>query len=188
MNKYIKLIIAAILIGFGIFAMTQGYIFWGIILLVISALPIFLFFRNEYIWLAFWQLRKQNMEGAKKWISNITNIETQLVRKQYGYFHYMQALVLGNTNITQSETLMKKAMQYGLSFNHDRAMANMNLAGAAMAKGRKQEAERYLAAAKKEDKNNMLTEHIKMMQDQMKKVNIGKNMQNPNMRNRGKFF
>lgn len=188
MNKYFKWIIAAIIIALGVFLIINENYFWGITLIVLSAIPIFLFFRNEYIWLAFWQLRKQNLEGAQKWLSKITNINTQLVRKQFGYFHYLQGLTLGNNNVNLSEQLMRKALDYGLTFDHDRAMATLNLAAASMARGKKQEAERLLNEAKKLDKQNMLAEHIKMMKEQMKKINIGKNMQNPNIRQRGKFF
>jgi len=167
MNKYFKLVFAFIVIALGVYLISINSIFWGIVIIILSALPIFLFFRNEYIWLAFWQLRKQNMEAAQKWLAKISNIETQLVKKQYGYFHYMQALTLGNSNVSQSEILMKKAMQYGLSFDHDKSMASLNLAVAAMSKGRKQEAELLLADAKRYDKNNIMGEHIKMVKEQM---------------------
>ena len=188
MNKYIKLVIAVLMIGGGVYMMTEREYAWGSILIALSGLPILLFFRNEYILLAFWQMRKQNIEGAKNWLQKITNPESQLVRKQMGYFHYMQGITEAQTNVNVAEKHMKKALDYGLSFKHDRAMAKMSLAGAAMAKGRKQEAESLLKEAKQLDNQGMFTDQIKMMQEQMKRVNVGKNMQNPHMRNRGKYF
>ena len=77
---------------------------------------------------------------------------------------------------------MKKALSLGLRFDHDKAIATMNLAAAALAKGRKQEAERLLAEAKKLDKAGMIEEQIKMLKQQMKKVNIPGGYYNPNMR------
>ena len=52
----------------------------------------------------------------------------------------------------------------------DMAMTKLNLAGIAMAKNRKREAELLLVEAKKLDKHNMLDEQIKMMKQQMKKA------------------
>ena len=54
--------------------------------------------------------------------------------------------------------------------DYDVAMAKLSLAGIAMQKRRKREATQLLSEAKKLDKNNMLTDQIKMMQQQMKKI------------------
>jgi len=188
MNKYLKLIIAALLIGSAIFIFSEREYGWGFVLIILAIFPVLLFFRNEYILLAFWQMRKQNIEKAKTWLEKITNPEGQLVRKQMGYFHYMLGITEAQTNVNSSEKHMRKALEYGLSFKHDRAMAKMSLAGAAMAKGRKQEAEILLKEAKSLDNQGMFTDQIKMMQEQMKRINVGKNLQNPHMRRRGKFF
>ena len=64
MNKYIKFVIAAIMIAAGIYLMFNRNVGYGILLVILSAVPIFLFFKNENILLAFWFLRKQNMEKA----------------------------------------------------------------------------------------------------------------------------
>jgi hypothetical protein len=62
MNKYIKFVISALIIAPAVYLMMNRNIGWGIVLIILSTLPILLFFKNEYILLAFWQLRKQNME------------------------------------------------------------------------------------------------------------------------------
>jgi hypothetical protein len=54
--------------------------------------------------------------------------------------------------------------------NQDKAMAKLNLAGIAMSKRRKRQAQIYLKDAKKLDKHNMLNDQIRMMKQQMKKV------------------
>lgn len=54
--------------------------------------------------------------------------------------------------------------------DYDVAMAKLSLAGISMQKRRKREATTLLNEAKKLDKNNMLTEQIRMMQQQMKKI------------------
>lgn len=188
MNKYFKLILGVLIIAVAVYMFSDREYGWGFILIFLSLFPVLLFFRNEYILLAFWQMRKQNLEKARSWLMKITNPQSQLVRKQMGYYHYLMGITEAQTNINASEKNMRKALEYGLSFKHDRAMAKMSLAGAVMAKGRKQEAEMLLREAKSLDTQGMFTEQIKLMQEQMKRVNVGKNLQNPNMRRRGKYF
>lgn len=189
MNKNIKLVIAAILIGLGIYMMFfTRELGWGIVVFLLSAVPIFLYFKNEYILLAFWQLRKQNMEKAAVWLTKITNYKSQLQKKQYGYFHYLQGLTLAQDNPAKVEPLMKKALEYGLNMKHDRAMATLNLAATAISKGRKQEGQKLLEEAKRLDSAGMMTDQIKMMKDQLKMPSMQKHVHNPHMRNRGKFF
>ena len=53
--------------------------------------------------------------------------------------------------------------------NHDLAMAKLNLAGILFAKRRKIEAQKMLKEAGDLDKDNMLTEQIKLMKNQMKR-------------------
>ena len=49
-------------------------------------------------------------------------------------------------------------------------MTKLSLAGIMIQKRKKREAQELLADAKKLDKQNMMTEHIKMMQQQLKKI------------------
>lgn len=188
MNKYIKFVAAALIIAAGVYLMFNRNVGWGVVLVVLSAIPIVLFFKNENILLAFWQLRKQNIEKASKFLSNITDYKSQLYKNQYGYFHYLQALTVAQENPVKTETLMKKALEYGLNMKHDRAMAKLNLAASALSKGRKQEAQKLLEEAKQLDSAGMMTDQIKMMKEQLKMPSMQKHLHNPNMRNRGKFF
>ena len=77
-------------------------------------------------------------------------------------------LFYSQKNLTQAEKYFKKAIQLGMSMNHDLAMAKMSLAGILMQKEGK-EAQQLLTEAKKLDKHNMLNEQIKMIQQQMKR-------------------
>lgn len=171
-NKNIKLILAAIIVGVAIWQFTEGNIGNGIMYLLLASIFVFLYFKNEFILLAFLQLRKQNFEGAKKWLDKIKNPETALVKKQQGYLNYLNGLMVSQTNINEAEKYFKKAISLGLSMDADLAMAKLNLAGIAMSKNRKREAQTLLTEAKKLDKHNMLDEQIKMMQQQMKKMAI----------------
>lgn len=169
-NKIIKLILAGLLVVAGIWQFTESNIGNGIFLLLLTAIPIFLYFKNEFILLAFLKLRKQDFEGAKKWLSYIKNPETALVRKQQGYFNYLHGIMLSQTNLIQAEKHFKKAIELGLSMDMDLAVAKLNLAGVAMSRRRKLEATNLLAEAKKLDKQGMLKEQISIMKEQMKKI------------------
>ncbi len=169
-NKNFKLVIAALIVGAAIWQMIEGYIGNGIMLILLSLIFVFLYFKNEFILLAFLRLRKQDFAGAKKWLDRIKNPETALTTKQQGYYNYLLGIMLSQTNITQAEKYLKKAVKLGLSMNQDLAVAKLNLAGIAMTKRRKREAQNLLTEAKKLDKHGMLKEQITMMKQQMKKI------------------
>lgn len=169
-HKIIKLILAGLIIVAGIWQMTENNVGNGIFLVLLSAIPIFLYFKNEFILLAFLRLRKQDFAGAQKWLAYIKNPEAALVRKQQGYFNYLHGIMLSQTNLIQAEKYFKKAIELGLSMDMDLAVAKLNLAGVALTRRRKLEATNLLNEAKKLDKHNMLKDQITMMKEQMKKM------------------
>lgn len=169
-HRNIKLILVALIIVAAVWQFTESNIGNGIFLIFLSLVPLFLYFRNEYILLAFLQLRKQNFDGAKKWLSKISNPETALVQKQQGYYNYLQGLMLSQTNLVQAEKYFKKAIELGLNMDMDLAVAKLNLAGVAMSRRRKLEATNLIAEVKKLDKQGMLKDQIAMMKEQLKKI------------------
>ena len=168
--KIIKLILALASLGYAGYQFYENYIGNGIFLSLLSAVFVLIYFKNEIIFLAFLRLRKQDFNGTEKWLSKIKNPNQSLVRKQQGYFYYLQGIIQSQNNLTIAEKYFKKAIQLGLSMNHDLAMAKMSLAGILMQKRRKREATILLSEAKKLDKHNMLTEQMRMMHQQMKKI------------------
>jgi len=170
LNKNIKLIIAGLIVITSIWQFTENNIGNGIFLLLLTVIPIFLYYKNEFILLAFLKLRKQDFEGAQKWLSFIKNPESALIKKQQGYFNYLHGIMLSQTNINQSEKYFKKAIELGLSMDMDLAVAKLNLAGIALSRRRKLEATTLISQVKKLDKQNMLKDQIAMMKDQMKKI------------------
>ncbi|WP_422079658.1 DUF2892 domain-containing protein [Ulvibacterium sp.] len=169
-HKNIKLVIAGLIIAYAVYQFTEGYIGNGIALILFSLIFIFLYFRNEMILLAFLRMRKQDMEGTQKWLDKIKNPEAALITKQQGYYNYLHGILHSQKNLTQAEKYFRKALKLGLTMDYDVAMAKLSLAGIAMQKRRKREATTLLQEAKKLDKNNMLSEQIKMMQQQMKRI------------------
>ena len=169
-HRNFKLVIAALFVAAGIYMIVDREIGTGIFLILLSAIPIFLYFKNEFILLAFLRLRKQDFPGAKKWLGYIKNPDTALVKKQQGYYNYLHGIMLSQTNMIQAEKYFKKAVELGLNMDMDLAVAKLNLAGVAMTRRRKMEATMLLNEAKKLDKHNMLKDQIVMMKEQMKKL------------------
>lgn len=169
-HKNIKLVLAALLFATAIWQFTENNIGNGIFLLLLIGIPIFLYFKNEYILMAFFKLRKQDFEGAKLWLNKIKNPEGALVRKQQGYFNYLHGLMIAQTNLNQAEKYFKKAIELGLSLDMDLAVAKLNLAGIAMSRRRKIEATNLINEVSKLDKQNLLKDQITMMKQQLKKI------------------
>ncbi len=169
-HKNIKLVLAALIVATAVWQFTESNIGNGIFLIFLSLVPVFLYYKNEFILLAFLQLRKQNFDGARKWLTKIKNPETALVKKQQGYYNYLQGLMLSQTNLIQAEKYFKKAIELGLNMDMDLAVAKLNLAGVALSRRRKLEATNLISEVKKLDKQGMLKDQIKLMKDQMKKI------------------
>ena len=169
-HKNIKLILAGLISVWAVYEFSQLHIMNGISILLLAGIFVLFYFKNEFILLAFLQLRKQNFEGTKKWLGYIKNPEAALIVKQQGYYNYLHGIILSQTNITQAEKFLRKAVKLGLAMDHDLAMAKLQLAGISMTKRRKREATNLMAEAKKLDKHGMLKEQMQMMKQQMKKI------------------
>ncbi len=169
-NKNIKLIIAGLILVYAVYQFVEGNIGNGIALVLLAGIFVFFYFRNEMILLSFLRMRKQDLEGTERWLQKIKNPESALTVKQQGYYNYLYGIIYSQKNLTQAEKYFRKAIKLGLNMNYDLAMAKLSLAGIAMQKRRKREATMLLQEAKKLDKNNMLTDQIKMMQQQMKRI------------------
>jgi len=169
-NKYIKLVIAGAISIWAVFQFIDGNIMNGISILLLAGIFVFFYFKNEFILLSFLQLRKQNFEGAGKWLSYIKNPSSALIQKQEGYFNFLHGILVSQTNMTKAEKYFKKALKLGLSMKHDEAMAKLQLGGIAMTKRRKREATMLINEAKKLDTQKVLADQIKMMKNQLKKI------------------
>jgi len=169
-NKNIKLGIAGLIVVWAIYLFTQGSILNGILVLLLAGIVVFFYFKNELILLSFLRLRKQDFPGATKWLNKIKNPESALVTKQQGYYNFLRGIMISQTNLTQAEKFFKKALKLGLSMNHDIGMAKLQLAGIAMTKRRKREAQMLIADVKKNDKHGMFKDQIAQLKQQMKRI------------------
>ena len=174
-NKYIKIVLSILIFALSIQQFIDGAVGSignGIMLILLSLVFVFLFFKNEFLILAFFQLRKQNLDGADRWLNRIKNPKSALTTKQQGYYNYLKGLIISQENMNQAEKYFRTAISLGLNMDHDLAMAKLNLAGILFTKRRKIEAQKLLKEAQDLDKNGMLNDQIKMMKNQMKKTNI----------------
>jgi len=169
-HKNIKIVIAILLIVLGVWQIIERHTGNGIFLILLTFFPIFLYFKNEMILMAFLRLRKQDFPGAQKWLNKIKNPEGALVKKQQGYYNYLNGLMLSQTNLNQAEKYFRKAVELGLSMDLDMAVTKLNLAGIAMSRRRKIEASQLIKEVEKLDKHKMLKDQVTMMKQQMKKI------------------
>jgi tetratricopeptide (TPR) repeat protein len=163
----IRVILALVATSFNVYLFFSGYWGWGIFFIFITALIILSFFRNENMILALNQMRVGNQDKAKAYINKIAH-PYLLPKKQHAYVLYLRA-VLGAQELgfSASEQLLRKALSLGLRTSEDNAVARMHLAGISAQTGRRPEALTLLAEAKKHDKNGMLKDQIKMLQQQL---------------------
>jgi hypothetical protein len=164
----IRCALAATSLFFNTYLFTSGHWGWGITFLFVTAIIILSFFRNENMILSLNQMRLGNTEKAKKYVNRISHPQL-MPRRQHAYVLFLQAVM--NTQefgFAKSEQYLRKALSLGLRTGQDNAVARMHLAGICMQTGRKSEAEKLLAEAKKMDTSGMMREQITMMQNQMK--------------------
>ena len=169
-NKNIKLGIAGLIIAWAIYTFVQGGILNGILILLLAGIFVFFYYKNEIILMAFLRMRKQDFVGSTKWLDKIKKPESALTVKQQGYYNFLKGIMVSQKNLTQAEKFFKKALKLGLSMNHDVGMAKLQLAGIAMTKRRKREAQMLIADVKKLDKHGMFKDQIKQLKDQMKRI------------------
>jgi tetratricopeptide (TPR) repeat protein len=181
----IKIILSLSSFGFTVSLFANGSWGWGIVMIFVTAIIVLTIFRNEWIILAFNQMRLQNTEKAAKYLSRIKQPQ-YLVKGQRAYFYYLSGLTgREGMKMSESEKLFRKALNIGLKQNHDKAMAKLNVAAICMGTGRRREAETLLAEAKKLDTKGMLTEHIKSLRSQMGRATSRNQMRMAQM-NKGK--
>jgi Tfp pilus assembly protein PilF len=167
MPNFIRIIIAAIFLGAAVTLMVFSFWGWGILLILLALLIFITFIFNEKMLLAQWYLRKENMDKSEATLMKITDYEKELYKGQWGYYNLLIGLIESRKAPMKAEKYFKKALQLGLTMDHNIALANLSLAGVEMAKRNKTQATRLLKEAEKADKNKLLAEQIKMMKGQM---------------------
>ena len=167
MSNIVRLVIACILFGAGVALCVFSFWGWGILVIFLGGAFLLTFFFNENMLISQYFLRKENSEKAEEWLLKVNNYEKQLHKGQHGYYNLLIGLIESRKAPLKSEKYFKKSLTLGMRMSHNTALAKLSLAGIAMAKRNKREAEMYLKEAAKDDKNKLLADQIKMMKGQM---------------------
>jgi len=170
LSKYLRLGLTAVFFGLSVWQFIEVEIGNGIMFFLLSGLILFTYFRNERILQAFWFLRKNDMAKAQKALDHIKKPEESLIKGQLAYYYMLQGMIQSQNGIGKAESFLRKALKTGLRQKHDQAMAKLQLAGIALAKRRKREAQVLLTEVKKLDTRGMLTDQVKMLKQQMKRI------------------
>ncbi len=177
----VKIVLSLASFGYTIFLFGTGSWGWGIVMIFVTALIVLTILRNEFILLAFNQMRQQNQEKALHYLSRIKQPQ-YLIKGQRAYYYYLLGLAGSNqSKMSESESNFRKALSIGLKQKHDQAMAKLNIAAICMGSGRRKEAELNLSEAKKLDEKGMLTDYIKNMRKQMGKTTSRNQMRQAQM-------
>ncbi|MDB5023467.1 MAG: hypothetical protein JWP78_1222 [Mucilaginibacter sp.] len=167
MSNIVRLIIACVVAGAGVTLCGFGFWGWGIPVFLLGGIILLTFFFNENMLIAQYFLRKENTVKSEEWLLKITDYEKQLNKSQHGYYNLLIGLLESRKAPMKSEKYFKKALSLGMKMSHNIALAKLSLAGIAMAKRNKREAQMYLQEATKDDKNKLLADQIKMMKGQL---------------------
>lgn len=166
---------------FTVFLFFTGSWGWGIVMLFVTAIIVLTIFRNQWILLAFNQLRLQNIEKAEGLLKRIKHPQ-YLMKGQRAYYYYLTAMTSRESlKMSETEKLYRKALSEGLKQDHDKAMAKLNIAAVCMQTGRRREAETLLSESKKLDTKGNLTEHIKDLKKHMGRTTSANQMRQAQM-------
>lgn len=169
-SKIIRLGLTAAIFAWSIYQFADREIGNGIALLFPMGLVLFTYFRNERILLTLWHMRKNDVAKAEKALAGIRNPEKNLIKGQLAYYYLLKGMIESQRKVGKAETLLKRALNTGLRLDQDKALAKLNLAGIALTKRRKKEAQILLTEVKKLDKNGALAEQTKYIKQQMKRI------------------
>lgn len=170
MNKNLRLVVSGIILLGAIWLFVDGQIGNGIMVVILSGLVLFTYFRNENILVSFWHLRKNNLEKAERSLNRVKNPEKALIKSQQAYWYMLRGMIESQRGIGKAESYLRKSLALGLRMKHDQAMAKLQLAGIAIAKRRKREAMVLMTEVKKLDKRGLLNDQVKMLKQQMKRI------------------
>ncbi|RZT95995.1 hypothetical protein EV201_0624 [Ancylomarina subtilis] len=169
-RKYLRLIIAGILLLGSIALIVYSSVALGVWGILLSGLFVLVHFKNEKNLAAFYFVRKNKFEKAAGVLAKVKHPEA-MIKSQEAYFYYLSGLVESQrNNSSKAEKHFKKALNTGLRLKTDQAVAKLNLSGIYLSQRNKKLSSYYLREAKKLDKQKMLSAQIKEIEAMMKRI------------------
>lgn len=104
------------MIAAGVYLMMNRQIGWGIVVIFFSLSPILLFFKNEYILLAFWQMRKQNFIKAAHWLTYIKKLSISVAQISIWVFPLLTRVNSSARTSRKSRTINEKSFRIWLKY------------------------------------------------------------------------
>jgi tetratricopeptide (TPR) repeat protein len=161
-TRIVKIAVAAGSLAWAVYLFATGHWISGIFVVLLTVLLTLIIFRSIRLVLAFFQIRQQKMEGAKKWLER-TNPD-HLWKSQKGYYYFLLGSVdIQKNSLAQSEKYFRRALDLGLRMDHDKAAVYLNLAVIMANKRKKREALNFLNEAKKYDTRGLMKSEIKQI-------------------------
>ncbi len=168
--RHLYLVVAALILALAVWQFAKVNIGNGIMLVLLTGVPVFFWFISPINLLAFWYIRKSNMEKAQKVLS-WQKYPEGLRKNQEAYYYYLNGLAATQSRSAGSaETYFKKAISIGLGLKQDEAVAKLNLAAIYISQRKKRLAINMLSEAKKADEHNMMKEQFKMVEMGLKRI------------------
>lgn len=169
-RKYLRLIVATLFLAGAVLLFINASIYWGLLVVLVTGLIVLTHFKNEKNLVAFYFVRKNNLEAAGKMLEKVKHPE-RMIKSQEAYYYFLSGLIESQKyNQSKAEKFFKRALEKGLRMQNDQAVAKLNLAGIALTRRNKNLAKRYIQETKKLDKQKMLTAQIKEIEGMLRRI------------------
>ena len=165
-TRLLKILLAASSLAYTVYLFTKAQTGAAIGMIFVTIILTLATLRSMRLVMAFVQLRQQNMDKARVWLSRVS--ESSLWPRQRGYYYFLMGSMTMEQNMNDAEKFIKRALHLGLKQDHDKAAANLNLAIVASTRRKLPEAKRLIKESKRLDTKGALARDIKMVEDAIK--------------------
>ena len=141
-TRLLKILLAASSLAYTVYLFTKAQTGAAIGMIFVTIILTLATLRSMRLVMAFVQLRQQNMDKARVWLSRVS--ESSLWPRQRGYYYFLMGSMTMEQNMNDAEKFIKRALQLGLKQDHDKAAANLNLAIVASTRRKLPEAKKVL--------------------------------------------
>ena len=147
-SRSLRIVITIFCVAVGSWEFYRGRFVPGVMLLVVALLMLYGYFRYGTVWLALRRLRAGDEAGGARLLSQVSNPEL-LSARQRAYYELAQGtLALESGDASRAIPHLQAALEHRLRTEHDRAIAEANLASALVATGEVSHARLLIRAAR----------------------------------------
>lgn len=167
LNKYGRMIFAAIATAFAIFWVIKGLYIPAAIMMVGVGFIVYGYFKYGTVYLAFRQLRSGKLEDAKKTLDQIKD-KDKLNSEHKAYYHFVQGYIyFAEGNHREAIFEFEESLNGKIKTTHDKAMIYCNLCSLYLKVGDHNKAVLNLSEAKKLKYKKSLSSDIEELEKQL---------------------